>query len=96
LQKVGEGDVQDRVYRKSPLSTSSCAREERGKIFIVIYWEGGRFSVIESLRRVDAGETLRAQDRVYEESWFSVSPLAVERRSTAPSSYGDGGQVFEE
>ena len=52
--------------------------------------------MIESLRRVDAGETLRAQDRVYEEPWFSASPPAVERRSTAPPSYGDGGQALEE
>ena len=57
---------------------------------------GGGFSAIESLKRVDAGETLRVQDRVYEETWFSISSLAVERRSTPPSSYGDGGRVFEE
>ena len=32
LQKVGEGDVQDRVSGESPLSTSSYAREERDTV----------------------------------------------------------------
>ena len=86
---LNQGNIFDRVHK-------SLGMVEEVRFSLSYIGKGGGFSVIESLKRVDAGETLRAQDRVYEESWFSVSPLAVERRSTAPSSYGDGGQVFEE
>ena len=86
---LNQGNIFGRVHK-------SLGMVEEVRFSLSYIGKGGGFSVIESLKRVDAGGALRVQDRVYEESWFSISPLVAERRSTAPSSYGDGGRVFEE